>query len=126
MDLGNIFILGDSYSTFTGTIPEGYGAWYSPTPKPETDVTKAEQIWRRRLLEQLDGQVIMNDSWSGSTVCCTGYDGMDFSHCAFINRLDKYLAQVDALKDLEKVNQKNIDNLIDKSRKTVDKTVKMC
>ena len=93
MDLGNIFILGDSYSTFTGTIPEGYGAWYSPTPKPETDVTKAEQIWHRRLLEQLDGQVIMNDSWSGSTVCCTGYDGMDFSHCAFINRLDKYLAR---------------------------------
>lgn len=34
--------------------------------------------------------------------------------------LDKFLAQADALKDLEKVNQKNIDNLIDKSRKTVD------
>ena len=93
MDLGNIFILGDSYSTFTGTIPEGYGSWYSPTPKPETDVTRAEQIWHRRLLERLDGQVVMNDSWSGSTVCCTGYDGMDFSHCAFINRLDKYLEE---------------------------------
>jgi len=35
----------------------------------------------------------MNDSWSGSTVCCTGYDGKDFSHCAFIKRLDKYLAE---------------------------------
>ena len=93
MDLGNIFILGDSYSTFAGTIPEGYGSWYSPTPKPETDVTRAEQIWHRRLLEQLGGQVVMNDSWSGSTVCCTGYDGMDFSHCAFINRLDKYLEE---------------------------------
>ena len=34
--------------------------------------------------------------------------------------LDKFLAQIEALKDLEKVNQKNIDNLIDKSRKTVD------
>lgn len=34
--------------------------------------------------------------------------------------LDKFLAQVDALKDLEKLNQRNIDNLIDKSRKTVD------
>jgi hypothetical protein len=93
MDLGNIFILGDSYSTFTGIIPEGYSAWYTPTPKPETDVTRAEEIWHQRLLEQLPGKIIMNDSWSGSTVCCTGYDGKDFSHCAFINRLDNYLAR---------------------------------
>ena len=34
--------------------------------------------------------------------------------------LDKFLAQTDALKDLEKLNQRSIDNLIDKSRKTVD------
>lgn len=93
MDLGNIFILGDSYSTFTGLIPEGYGSWYSPVPKPETDVTEAAQIWHQRLLAQVKGQIVMNDSWSGSTVCCTGYDGKDFSHCAFINRLDKYLAE---------------------------------
>ena len=31
--------------------------------------------------------------------------------------LDKFIAQVEALKDLDKVNQKNIDFLIDKSRK---------
>lgn len=93
MDLGNIFILGDSYSTFTGIIPEGYGAWYTPEPKPETDVTKAAQIWHQRLLEQVSGQILMNDSWSGSTICCTGYEGKDFSHCAFINRLDMYLEQ---------------------------------
>ena len=43
-----------------------------------------------------------------------------FTFERFKMALDKYLAQVDALKDLEKVNQKNIDNLIDKSRKTVD------
>lgn len=93
LDLGNIFILGDSYSTFTGLIPEGYGSWYSPQPKPETDVTKAEQIWHQRLLTQMKGTIVLNDSWSGSTVCCTGYDRKDFSHCAFINRLDKYLEE---------------------------------
>ena len=43
-----------------------------------------------------------------------------FTFERFKMALDKYLAQVDALKDLEKVNQKNIDNLMDKSRKTVD------
>ena len=93
MNLGNIFILGDSYSTFTGIIPEGYSAWYTPVPKPETDVTRADQIWHQRLLAQVKGQIIRNDSWSGSTICCTGYEGKDFSHCAFINRLDKYLDQ---------------------------------
>ena len=31
--------------------------------------------------------------------------------------LDKFIAQVEALKDLDKLNQKNIDFLIDKSRK---------
>ena len=34
--------------------------------------------------------------------------------------LDKFIAQVEALKDLDKVNQKNIDFLIDKSRKKVN------
>lgn len=34
--------------------------------------------------------------------------------------LDKFIAQTDALKHLERVNQKNIDFLIDKSRKTSD------
>ena len=43
-----------------------------------------------------------------------------FTFERFKMALDKFLAQADALKDLEKVNQKNIDNLIDKSRKTVD------
>ena len=34
--------------------------------------------------------------------------------------LDKFIAQVEALKDLDKLNQKNIDFLIDKSRKKVN------
>ena len=34
--------------------------------------------------------------------------------------LDKFIAQSEALKDLYKVNQKNIDFLIDKSRKTTN------
>jgi len=92
LDLGNIFILGDSYSTFEGCIPEGYSAWYTSIPSPETDVTKASQIWWQRLLTQVNGTVIRNDSWSGSTICRTGYDGRDFTFCAFINRLDQYIS----------------------------------
>ena len=43
-----------------------------------------------------------------------------FTFERFKMALDKFIAQSEALKDLEKVNQKNIDFLIDKSRKTVD------
>ena len=40
-----------------------------------------------------------------------------FTFESFKVALDKFIAQVEALKDLDKVNQKNIDFLIDKSRK---------
>ena len=43
-----------------------------------------------------------------------------FTFERFKMALDKFIAQSEALKDLETVNQKNIDFLIDKSRKTVD------
>lgn len=43
-----------------------------------------------------------------------------FTYERFKIALDKFLAQAEALKDLEKVNQKNIDFLIDNTRKTVD------
>lgn len=39
-----------------------------------------------------------------------------FTFERFRMALDKFIAQTDALKDLDKVNQKNIDFLIDKSR----------
>lgn len=43
-----------------------------------------------------------------------------FTFDRFRMALDKFIAQTDALKDLDKVNQKNIDFLIDKSRKKSD------
>ena len=38
-------ILGDSYSTFDGHIPEGNACWYFSTPQGENDVTYVEQTW---------------------------------------------------------------------------------
>ena len=43
-----------------------------------------------------------------------------FTFERFKMALDKFIAQAEALRDLDKVNQKNIDFLIDKSRKTTD------
>ena len=43
-----------------------------------------------------------------------------FTFERFKMALDKFITQAEALKDLERVNQKNIDFLIDKSRKTTN------
>ena len=90
MNLGNVLIMGDSYSTFEGYNPEGYRLYYAPVPRPDTntDVVKVEHTWWHRLLSQVEAKLILNNSWSGSTICYTGYNGDDNSHtCAFIYRL---------------------------------------
>lgn len=38
-----ISILGDSYSTFAGAVPEGNAVWYFPAPDNSNDVCKVEQ-----------------------------------------------------------------------------------
>ncbi len=99
---GNIFILGDSYSTFAGHIPEGFAPYYSDngphylTAQPdvakpsERDVRRVEQTWWYPLAKEY-GKLILNCSWSGTTICNTGYDGCDNSDKSFIARLEKLL-----------------------------------
>lgn len=83
-----VSILGDSYSTFEGWIPEGYIAWYKPVPKEgrPTDVTEVGQTWWKILLEKEDYDLETNNSYSGSTICNTGYEGKDYSDRSFVNR----------------------------------------
>lgn len=92
-NLGNLFILGDSYSTFQGYIPEGYEAWYwiPEEPRMDTDVTKVEETWWHILLENIKANLLLNCSWSGTTICNTGYEGSDCSDISFIARLDKLI-----------------------------------
>ena len=43
--LGNIFILGDSYSTFEGYVPEGYPCWYMPNyPESEKNARRPQDV----------------------------------------------------------------------------------
>lgn len=90
-ELGNILILGDSYSTFKGFIPESYSAWYSDTGKAETDVTKVTETWWSKVLESTKSNLVLNCSFSGTTICNTGYNGEDCKHKSFIARLDKLI-----------------------------------
>ena len=90
----NAVIFGDSYSTFRGYIPEGNAEWYSENPNPEqTDVSGVEETWWHMLAEEAHLNIILNDSWSGSTICHTGYNGVDCSATnSFICRLRKHIA----------------------------------
>lgn len=89
--LGNIFILGDSYYTFKGFIPEGNLSWYSAEGRDETDVRNVEETWWKQLLVKTDSHLVHNSSYSGTTICHTGYNGADCKETSFVGRLEKYI-----------------------------------
>ena len=63
-----VAILGDSYSTFRGFIPEERECYY-PSPERVDDVLVVEDTWWHQLLAKRNMNLLLNDSWSGSTVC---------------------------------------------------------
>lgn len=90
MEKKNIVIFGDSYSTFDGYIPQGYGAYYSASEDSVTDVRVVENTWWHRFISATNGNLLLNDSWSGSTVCYTAYNNRDCSgDSSFIYRFKK-------------------------------------
>ena len=70
----NVLILGDSYSTFKGYIPNGYETYY-----PKLDVNRVEETWWKKLLKKIKGNLLENNSWSGSTIGYTTYNNEDCS-----------------------------------------------
>ena len=61
-------ILGDSYSTFKGYIVEGNRRYY-PLPEEVEDVLSVEQTWWYQLMQRRNLRLLVNDSYSGATVC---------------------------------------------------------
>lgn len=101
--LGNIFILGDSYSTFEGHIPQGYAPYYTNEGPyhvkaipglevTEDDVMQVNQTWWYDLVRE-NGNLLMNCSFSGTTICNTGYKGDDYSEISFIARMEKLIKE---------------------------------
>lgn len=89
MKFNNTLIMGDSYSTFHGYIPEHYAAFYWQDPTPH-GLSRVEQTWWHQLINENEAALIRNDSWSGSCICHTGYDGEDCSETSsFVYRLDR-------------------------------------
>ena len=90
MSLGNVLIIGDSYSTFKGYIPEGNETYYTDD-NPDIEVKKVEWTWWYPLLEETNSHLVLNDSWSGTTVCHTGYHGDCSEICSFIFRTERLI-----------------------------------
>lgn len=82
-----VSIMGDSYSTFLGHIPPYYAVYY-PRPAEVNDVQEVEQMWWSLFVASGDYVLEKVDSWSGSTICNTSYDGSDGSHSAFTTRVN--------------------------------------
>ncbi len=80
-----VSILGDSYSTFRGYIPQHYDVYY---PIEGNDVKAVEQTWWSLFIAGNGYQLEKNNSWSGSTICNTGYGKGDFSDRSFFTRVN--------------------------------------
>ncbi len=89
MELGKTLLLGDSYTTFEGYIPNGYLSFYIKAGREITDVTRVEETWWYGFQKECGMELVLNSSYSGSTVCHTGYNKEDFSKISFVGRVDE-------------------------------------
>lgn len=92
----SISILGDSYSTFQGYLqPDTNAVWYWDNVEAmNTDVHHVRETWWHQFIKKNDYRLCINNSFSGSTICYSGYktvgpDFTDYSDRAFVTRLDK-------------------------------------
>ena len=86
--LKSVSILGDSYSTFDGYIePDTNKTWYFNTALQNTDVVDVKQTWWHKFVKENNYKLEINNSYSGSTICNTGYRKEDFTFCSFITRM---------------------------------------
>ena len=86
-----ILIFGDSYSTFAGYIPIGYDIYYPRAEAPTVD--DVSKTWWHMLASETGSTIVLNNSWSGSTVCNTGYGGDCSKTSSFIHRLEELIGQ---------------------------------
>lgn len=62
-------ILGDSISTFEGCSIPDYAAFYDTTHKLSANVITVSDTWWGKVINYLGGELLVNNSFSGSTVC---------------------------------------------------------
>lgn len=90
----SVSILGDSYSTFQGYLqPDSNAVWYWDSPDAQnTDVHSVRETWWHLFIKKNGYRLCMNNSFSGSTICNSGYkrgnpDFADYTDRSFVTRM---------------------------------------
>lgn len=86
-----VSILGDSYSTYEGYLtPDTNAIWYFAKPNTkQTDVKSVTETWWYQYIKDNGYRLCVNNSFSGATICYTGYGKADYSDRSFITRMNK-------------------------------------
>ncbi len=63
-------IMGDSMSTFAGTLPAGYPTFYGLCNQLLTGIYSRRDMWWGQVLSHFEAELLVNNSWSGSLVSC--------------------------------------------------------
>lgn len=85
--LPSVSILGDSYSTYEGFIPENNSIWYHDGKHDNTDVTSVHQTWWYQYIKKNNYKLCVNNSYSGATISNTGYGQADYTERSFVTRM---------------------------------------
>ncbi len=85
----SISIIGDSYSTYEGFMtPSTNELWYyAKNDTAKTDVNSVKQTWWWKLCHDNGYKLMVNNSYSGSTIGYHGYDGNNYAQRSFITRM---------------------------------------
>lgn len=83
----NFSLLGDSYNTFSGYVPDGYDVWF---PASGNDVTTVENTWWHIFARTYGCALQQNNSFSGAAICNDGYGSGtdDATAFSFITRME--------------------------------------
>ena len=86
----SVSILGDSYSTYEDFVtPSTNELWYyAKNVEAKTDVKDVCQTWWHQVIKENGWRLCLNNSYSGATICYTGYDGNDYSARSFNTRMN--------------------------------------
>ena len=86
----SVSVLGDSYSTYENYVtPSTNELWYYAKSVPaRTDVNDVRQTWWYQVIKENGWRLCVNNSYSGSTISYSGYDGNDYSARSFNTRMD--------------------------------------
>lgn len=61
-------VMGDSISSLEGFLPKGYKCYYSGEVKELSGVKEKKDTWWGRVIDYYQGELVVNNSWSGSRV----------------------------------------------------------